>query len=87
MDRLGTKLSQNFEGNRKLFLKQVKRARKGGQREVMRVKDSDGNMLVERKAVRHSWAEYFDKLLNILDGVQASFMAVGETGGFPCLAG
>ena len=70
-----------------MFLKKVKRARKGVQGEVVRVKDSDGNLLVERKAVRHSWAEYFNKLLNMLDGVQASIVAVCETEGCPCLAG
>ena len=55
-DRFGPQLSQDFEGNRKMFLKEVKRVRKGVQGEEVRVKDKDGNMLVEGKAVRHKWA-------------------------------
>ena len=39
----------------------------------MRVKDGYVNMLVDGKAVRHRWAEYFDELLNVHDGVHASF--------------
>ena len=52
-----TDFSQNFEWNRKMFWKEVKRVRKGLQGEETRVKDRDGNMLVEGKAVRHRWAE------------------------------
>ena len=44
----------------------------------MRVKDKDGNMLVEVNAVRHRWAKYFDELVNVKDGVQASVVAVGD---------
>ena len=40
-------------------------------------KDRDGNMLVEGKAVRHTWAKYFDELLNVQNGVQANVVAVG----------
>ena len=45
-DRFGTKLSQDFEGNRKIFVKEVKRVRIGVQGEEMRVKARDGNVLV-----------------------------------------
>ena len=76
-DRFGAKLSQDFEGNRKMFWKEVKRVRKGVQGEELRVKDRDGTMLVEGKAVRQRWAEYFDELLNVQDGVQASIVALG----------
>ena len=34
-------------------------------------------MLVEEKAVRHRWAEYFDELLNVQDGVKTNIVAVG----------
>ena len=37
-ERFGTKLSQDFEGNRKMFWKEVKRVQKGKQGEEMRVK-------------------------------------------------
>ena len=42
-----------------------------------RVKDRDGNMLVEGNSVKPRWAEYFDKLLNMEDGVHASIVAEG----------
>ena len=65
----GTELSQNFKRNRKMFWKEVKRGRKGLQGDETIVKDRDGNKRVEGKAVRHRWAEYFDELLNVEDGV------------------
>ena len=49
----------------------MKRVRKREQGKEMRVKDRDGNMLVDGKAVKHRWAEYFDELLNVQDVVQA----------------
>ena len=61
-DRFGLKLSQNFEGNMKVFWKEVKSVRRGVQGEEMRIKDSDGNMQVEGKALRHRWVDYFDEL-------------------------
>ena len=39
--------------------------------------DRDGNMLIERKATRRRWAEYFEELLNVQDSVQASVVFVG----------
>ena len=72
-DRFGTNLSQNFERKRKMFLEEVKRVRTGIQGEEMRVKDRDGNMRAEGKAVTNRRAEYFAELLN----VQASFVALG----------
>ena len=48
-----------------MFWKAVKRVRKGEQGVVMRVKDRDGNMLIEGKAASHRWAEYFEELLNV----------------------
>ena len=55
-----------------MFWKEVRRVLKGVQGEEKRVKDKVGNMLVERKAVRHRWAEFFDELLNVQDTVQVS---------------
>ena len=43
----------------------------------MKVKDRDGNRLVEGKAGRHRWAEYLEEMLNVEDGVQMSVVAVG----------
>ena len=60
-----------------MFWREVKRIRKGVLGDEMRIKNRDGNMLVERKKVRHRWAEYFDELLNMQDGEQASIVVVG----------
>ena len=38
----------------------------------MRIKNRDGNMLVEGKAVRQRWTEYCDELVSIEDDVKAS---------------
>ena len=46
-----------------MFWKELKRVRKRVKGEEMRVKDRDGNMQVEGKAVNHRWAEYFDELV------------------------
>ena len=51
-DWSGVKLSQDFEGNRKMFWKEVKRVRKAEQGEELRAKDRDGNKLIEGKAAR-----------------------------------
>ena len=40
-EKFEMKLSQNFEGNRKMFWKEVKKVRKGVQGDEMRVKDRD----------------------------------------------
>ena len=48
----------------------MKRSRKGVRGKEMRVKDWDGNMLMEGNAVWHRWADNFDEL-------QASIGAVG----------
>ena len=50
--------------------------RKGEQGDEMRVKDRDGNMLIEGNAARRRWAEYFEELLNAQDSVEASVVAV-----------
>ena len=59
-----------------MFRKEVKKVRKGVQGEEMKVKDRDGNMLVEEKTVRHRRAENFDELLNTYDGVQSIVVPV-----------
>ena len=58
------------------MFKEVKRVLKRVQGEEMRVKDKDGNMLMERNAVRLRWAENFGKLFNVQDCVQASIVGV-----------
>ena len=43
----------------------------------MRVKEREGYMLIDGKAGRRRWAEYFEKLLNVQDEEEASVVAVG----------
>ena len=41
------------------------------------MKGRDGGMLVEGKAVKHRWSEYFDELFNVDYGVQVSVVVIG----------
>ena len=82
-DRFGAKLSQDFEGNRKMFWIEMKRVRKGVQGEGMRVYDRKENILIEGDAARRRWAEYFKELLKMQDSVQASVVAVGGESRMP----
>ena len=63
-ERWGNKLTENFQGNKKMFWKEVKRVRKGKDGKEERVKAEDGTVLVEKQAVEERWAEYFEGLLN-----------------------
>ena len=38
---------------------------------IMKVRDSEGNMLTEQPAVRQRWSEYYEALLNVDDGRRA----------------
>ena len=60
-----------------MFQRVVMSARKEEQGQEMKLKDKDGNMLVEENEVRQKWAEYFDEQLHVEHTVQASTVAVG----------
>ena len=75
--RWGQKLGENYERNKKMFWKEVKRVRKGESRREEAVKDENGELLVEGGAVRKRWAEYFERLLNVQDDREARIAAVG----------
>ena len=62
--RWGERLGNDFEGNKKMFWKEVKRARKSEQARDEMVKDVKGQMLWEGVEVRRRWAEYFEQMLN-----------------------
>lgn len=83
--RWGRKLEQNFGENQKMFWKEVKRLRRdeGGREE--RVRDANGELLVEKGAVRRRWAEYFEGVLNVDDEREARIVPVGNGGGMPLL--
>ena len=57
--RWGERFWNDFEGNRKMFWKGVKRVRKGEQAREEMVKDVNGQILRDGVEVRKRWAEYF----------------------------
>ena len=65
--RWGERLGNDFEGNKKMFWKEVKRVRKGGQARDKMVKDVNGQILRDGREVRRRWAEYFEQVLNVAD--------------------
>lgn len=65
----------NFEQNKKMFWKEVKRERKGKTGNEETVKDVKGNFF-KGDAARVRWTEYFKSLLNTVDEREASICAV-----------
>ena len=65
--RWGELLGNKFEGNKKMFWKEVKRVRKGEQAREEMVKDVNGQILRDGVEVRRRWAEYFEQVLNVAD--------------------
>ena len=62
--RWGEQLGNNFEGNKKLFWKEVTRVKKGEQAMDEMVKDVNGQILLDGVEVRR-WAQYFEQVLNV----------------------
>ena len=60
-------MGNDFEGNKKMFWKEVKRVRKGEQAREVMVKDVNGQILLDGVEVRRRWAEYFEQALNVAD--------------------
>ena len=77
-EKWGRSLTENFERDKKKFWKEVKRVRGGESGREERVKDVDGNLLVEGEQVRERWAQYFRELLNVEDDREAVIVAVGN---------
>ena len=59
--RWGERLRNDFEGNKKMFWKEVKRARKGEQAREEMVKDVSGQILRDAVEVRRRWAQYLSR--------------------------
>ena len=70
--RWGERLGNDFEGNKNMFWKEVKRVKKGEQARDERVKDVKGQILREGVEVRRRWAEYFEQVLNVEDVREAN---------------
>ena len=76
--RWGERLGNDFEGNKKMFWKEVKRARKGEQARKEMVKDVSGQILRDGVEVRRRWAQYFEQVLNVADVREANINVVGN---------
>ena len=77
-ERWGRRMTDNFQENKKMFWKEVKRVRKGESGKEERVKAVDGRMLSDVNEVRKRWAEYFERLLNVEEEREAEIVAVGR---------
>ena len=58
--RWGERLGNDFEGNKKMFWKEVKRVKKGEQARDVMVKDVNDQILRDGVEVRRRWAEYLE---------------------------
>ena len=67
-------MGNHFDGNKRVFWKEVKRVRKGEQTREEMVKDVNGQILRDGVAVRRRWAEYFELVLNVADVREAKSM-------------
>ena len=82
--RWGERLWKDFEGNKKIFWKEVKRVRKGEQAWEEMVNDVNGQILHDGVEVRRRWAEYFEQVLNVAD-VRAANINVVDNWRMPVL--
>ena len=80
-ERDGEKMSRQFRENKKLFWSSVNKKRSTREQMSMRVKDSEGNLLVEQGAVSKRWKEYFQGLLNVDTGRGAQLLDVRNENG------
>ena len=76
--RWGERLGNDFEGNKKMFRKEVKRVRKGEQVRDKMVKDVYSEILRDGVEVRRRGAEYFEQVLNVADVSEANISVVGN---------
>ena len=74
--RWGERLGNDFEGNKKMIWKEVKRARKGEQAREEMVNDVNGQLLCNGVDVRRKCVEYFEQVLNVADVREANINVV-----------
>ena len=74
--RWGERFWNDFEGNKKMFWKEVNRVRKGEQARDEMVKEVNGQILYDGEEVRRRWAEYFEQVLNMADIREADVYVV-----------
>ena len=62
----------DFECNKKMFWKEVKRLRKGEQARDEMAKNVNGQILRDDVEMRRRWAEYFQQVMNVADVREAN---------------
>ena len=72
------RLGNDFDGNKKMFWKEVMRERKGEQAREEMVKYVSGQILHDGIEVRRRWAQYFEQVLNVADVREANINVVGN---------
>ena len=76
--RWGEQLGNDFDGNKKMFWREVKRVTKGEQARDDMVKDVIGQISLDGVEVRRRRAEYFEQVLNVADVREATIDVVGN---------
>ena len=71
-------MGDEFEGNKNMFYKEVKRVRQGEQARDEMVKDVNGQILRDGVEVRRRWAKDFEQVLNMADVREANINVVGS---------
>ena len=71
-------MGNDFEGNKKMFWKEVKRLRKGEQARKEMVKVVNGQILRDGVEVSRRWAEYFEQVLYVADVGEVNINVVGN---------
>ena len=62
-EEFGKKIEEQSNGNQKLFYKVLKSIRKGKDKQTTTLKNADGEILTDEKAIMKRWKEYFQDLL------------------------
>ena len=71
-------MGNDFEGNNKMFWKEVKRVRKFYHSRDGMVKDGNGQILRDGVEFGRRLAEYFEQVLNVADVREANINVVGN---------
>ena len=74
----GERFWNNFEGNKKMFWKVVKRVKKYEQARDEMVKDVNGQILRDGAEVRRRWDEYFEPVLIVANVRETNINVVGN---------
>ena len=76
--RWGERLGNDFEGNKNMFWKEVKRVKKGEHARNEILKDVNGQILRDGVEVRRRWAQYFEQVLPLAEVRKANINVVGN---------